>query len=137
MGLNPRLLLSEIIGTKHLYLCIVNRISSLFREPSAESALLTAHIEQLHLRNRVRAGHPHLRLTALDFIDKLLQHISVRYRIGRTWQTSELAARLLEGVSLMQLALRPCLDYFPSRANSEGVLDIDAVSEEAEEGSIK
>ena len=37
----------------------------------------------------------------------------------------------------MQLALRPGLDHFPSRANSEGVLDIDAVSEEAEEGAIK
>lgn len=57
--------------------------------------------------------------------------MSVRHPISLAWQTGELTTRLLEGVSLMQLALRPCLDYFPSRANSEGVLDIDMVSEEA------
>lgn len=77
------------------------------RRPRPQSALLICHVDHLHLGNRIFPLDPVLRLAALDFVDKLLQLVSVRHPVGLARQIGKFTTSFFPGVSLAGRCLFP------------------------------
>lgn len=108
------------------------------RRPRPQSALLICHVDHLHLGNRIFPLDPVLRLAALDFVDKLLQLVSVRHPVGLARQIGKLTTGLFPGISLTGRCLFLFSDdYALFSADLVDILDVNAMPKDSVHEALK